>query len=818
MLWHSREIEKVLAELETSQSGLSAKQALQRQELFGLNKLPKGKSISSWLLLFKQFTNPLVYILLGVLIISLFIGHSIDAIFILFIILANGLVSFWQEKKTNRVLEKLMGSISFRAKVLRQGDILEIYRENLTPGDVIILEAGDQVPADARLFEVNNLKVSEASLTGEFWGVKKIVEPLPAKTSLGDRQNMVWLGTSVESGRGKAVVVTIGHNTQLAAIARLAGESKLMATPLQKKMRKFARWFAGLIIAIASLIFTAGVFQGMAMADIFTVSAALAVSAIPEGLLPVMTVVLVLGMRRIAKQNGLVRRLSSAETLGGATVLCVDKTGTLTTARMAISQTAAEDPMLALDIALHCNAAYFDEQGRIIGSPTDQALLQAALKSGLKRYRPELKRLPFSQENKFIATLHPGRLYVAGAPEKILALSKEKKYEAEIKKFAKQGQRVIGLAWKKSDQMEVKDLDFTGLMVLEDPLRPGIKKSIKSAQRAGIRVIIVSGDHPLTVKNIANKINLDTRVGHITDGEKLKDLSNSEINNIDVFARVSPQDKLRIVEALQEKGEVVAMTGDGVNDAPALSRADVGIALASGTDVAKEVADLVLLKNSFNTILGAIKEGRIIFANLKKVMLYLLSNSFSEVILVFLSILFSLPLPLLPVQILWINIVEDTFPDFALATEAAESGIMKKKRRPSQLLDPALKKLILIIAILTGLTSFSLFLILLKFNLEISLIRTMIFASQALSSLLFVFSCRSLSKNILYQPLKNKWLLLAVGVSLLFLSIAIYLPLFNTILQTVPLVYWHWGAVLLAAVIDIVLIEIFKYKLIIKNA
>lgn len=805
-MFHSLSIEETLTKIKDFSSS-------------EINILPKKKSTSNWLVLFRQFNNPLVYILLIISIISLVIGHLIDAVFILFIILVNGLVSFWQEKKTNKVLESLESSIAYRAKVLRGNDILEINRVDVTVGDIIILEPGDNVPADARLIEVNNLKVNEASLTGEFWGVKKITDKLPLKTNLADQQNMVWLGTSIESGQGKAVVTGIGKNTQLGSLALLSQESKTYKTPLQKKINKFARWFAFLILGVAGLIFVLGFLKNLELADIFMMSAALAVSAIPEGLLPAMTAVLVLGMRRIANKKGLIRKLSSAETLGSATVLCVDKTGTLTSGKMAISEIIAQDTMLALDIALHSNSAYFDESGKIIGSPTDKALLEGAYKSGLKRYREVIKRLPFSQEEKYLATLHPNRLYVAGAPEKLLELSKNKdSYLDKVSKFAKQGKRVIGVAWKKTDKLDINNLNFAGLIVLDDPLRPGIKNSIKLAKRAGIRPIIVSGDHPLTVKNIALKIGLDARVGRIADGEKLKNLTNQEINNIDVFARVSPQDKLRIVEAFQEKGEIVAMTGDGVNDAPALSKADVGIALASGTDTAKEVADLVLLNNSFNTIISAIKEGRIIFRNLKKVILYLLSNDFSEIILVFLSILFGLPIPILPVQILWINIIEDTFPDFALAMEKAEEDIMKKpKKYSNKLLDPALRKLMATIAVATGLTSFALFIVLLKFNLDISLIRSIVFSSQALSSLIFVFACRSLSQPIWLGLLKNKWILLAVGSSLAFLLLAIYLPLFNVIIKTLPLGITHWAIIIIAVFVDIFLIEAFKYRLLIKK-
>ena len=837
MEWHRETIGNVFESVKSRPEGLTPGEAKIRLEKSGPNLLPKRKQISDIELFLTQFKNHLVYILSVVAVVSVFIGHLTDALFILFIIIANGSVAFWQERKTSKALQLLEKYLTSTARVLRREEIYDLKSRDLVPGDIVLLSAGDKVPADARLFESFNLKVSEASLTGEFWGVAKSTKPIitEGKISIGDRVNMVYSGTTVEEGKGSAVIVATGKDTELGKISLLAQVRSSKKTPLQVKLYGLSRWFAGFILGVSLLIFLVGLLRGLPLIDIFTIAAVLAVSAIPEGLLPVMTAVLVLGMRRILKKKGLVRRLASAETLGGASVICIDKTGTLTTAEMEIAEVVADDQSRALDIAIHANEAYFDDKGRIMGSPTDRALMASALKAGIKRHHPRLDHLPFSAEYKFLATVHPGRLFVSGAPEVVAALCRkcDDSYLDKVKKLTKKGYRVIGVAEKRFNaggerdfelvHENIKDLEFSGLIALRDPLRPDIKDSIKAAQLAGIRPIIVSGDHPLTVKSIAMEIGLDVKVGGVVTGSELIDMSDKElgdrIDEVSVFARTTPEDKLRIVRVLQERGEVVAMTGDGVNDAPALSVADVGIALESGTDVAKETADLVLLNNSFSTILAAIREGRIIFQNIRKVILYLLSNSFSEIILFFLSMLAGLPLPLLPVQILWINVIENTLPDFALAMEPAEPGVMKKRDRSGKLLDLPLKKLMIVISVFTGLTSFVLFLVLLKMDFKMPEIRTMIMVAESVDSLLFVFSCRSLSQTIFQLKLfSNKWLLGAVGVSFLALVLALYLPLLNNLLGTTPLSLYQWGLVGIAALVDITLIEVFKWRLVVRKA
>jgi len=849
--WHAMEIKDVIKKLRSSKNGLTQTEAEKRLEAFGRNKLPQEKSFSKIKLFLKQFQNPLIYILLIIVIIAFFIKHHIDAFFILIVVIVNSLVSFIQEYKANQALKSLKSIIKPRARILRSDKYSrpveqEISIEEIVPGDIIILRPGDIVPADARLIQANNLKIDESRLTGEFWPIKKIITPQKLDLNIADQQNMVWFSTSVEQGQGLAVVTATGRNTQIGVLSLLMRETKEELSPLQKRIKNLARFLAVIIVIIAVLLFIIGILRGLDISQIFLISTALAVSAIPEGLLPAITIILVIGAQRILKRKGLVRRLGATETLGSTTVICVDKTGTLTTGKMTVSQIIADDKNKLFKALALCNNAIWDfKNNQIKGSSTDKALAQAALKAGfyklkLERKFPRIAHLPFDAEKKYLACLNKVKdqnfsiLHANGSPESILSMSDlknqtRKDLEKEINKMTKSGLRVIAAAQKKIQSSngsnidwnkELHNMEFIGLVGLKDPLRKQAKKAMRVAIRAGIRPIIASGDHKFTVQKIANDLGLKTDGDHMIDGLTLEKMDDNEllekVRDINVYARVAPEQKLRIINAWQNTDhEVVAMTGDGVNDAPALKKADIGIALGSGTEVAKQASDLVLLNNSFTTIIKTIEQGRIIFANIKKVVLYLLANDFSEIFLILFSILLGFPLPLLPAQVLWINIIEDLFPSLALTFDPGNSDIMKQRPSSKNIFDKSMKHLLILFALVVGLTSFLFFVVLFKiFGMDqIDKIRSIVFAGQTITSLLFVFVCSRLAKPIWNRRIfRNLYLVGSVIFGFLLLIFALYMPFMQTLLKTVSLGLSSWIIIIIVALVNIVLIEVFKWR------
>lgn len=722
-------------------------EARQRLKKFGKNVLPGEKPYSKIRLFLSQFNNPLIYILLAAVSISFLLRHYTDTIFVVFVLFINTTVGFYQENKANQSLFALKKMVKIRAKVLRGGNEKEIDSEELVVGDVVFLKPGDKVSADGRLIESKGLKINEASLTGESLAVEKTAAAVLAEeTPLPEKTNMVFMGTIVEEGWGIMTTVATGVNTQIGKIVLLLKETKEKKTPLQRKIAALSKITGAFILSFIFVIIIVGYFTEKSFSEIFAASLALAVSAIPEGLLPAITVILVLGMRRIFKQNGLLRKLAATETLGSVTVICTDKTGTLTEGKMRVSQiltstrellsdrldglakgenaNGAESHIAALKIAALANDAFVEnpeaalEKWVVRGRPTEQALLLAAMQAGLnkkeleKQY-PVLDRITFESDYKLSVTLHrqnenQNALYVVGAPEEIIARSvdfdidgkKEKldataaaKLKAKLETVTEKGLRVLACAHKNYDSRTkyrnlielTKELSFVGFIALKDPLRRDAQAAIAVAKKAGIRTVIVTGDHKLTAKAIAEEIGLEAEEKNIIEGKDLETVSDDDLREkakyISIYARVSPSHKLRIVSALQANGEVVAMLGDGVNDAPALKSADIGVAVGSGSDVAKEVADLVLLDDNFKTIVKSVEQGRIIFENVRKVFTYLVADDSSELFLFLANMAMGLPLPLLSAQILWINLVEDGFPDIALTTEQETNGVMDEKPR-----------------------------------------------------------------------------------------------------------------------------------------
>jgi len=871
--------------LKTSVSGLTNKEANRRLLKFGFNSLAESKPISRWRIFVSQFVNPLIFILLLAGVISFFVKEYVDAGVILVAVLINTIIGYLQENKANQSLNELKKVVEHRALVLRDGAETEIDSVNLVPGDIIILGSGQKVPADARMIESVDLRVNEAALTGEAVPVFKTVKIMLTGSVLADRKNMVYAATEIVGGTGRALVVATGGQTEIGKISKLVSETKETATPLQSRLTKFSR-LLGLIIAFISvLIVVFGIIQKRNIFDIFITAIAVAVAAIPEGLAVAVTVILALGMKQILKKKALTRKLLAAETLGSITVICSDKTGTLTEGKMRVahifagghelevgnSGNQAEGDNLAaiiraLEIGIVCNNSIVENSKsgltseKILGQPTEVALISAGLDLGLDRnklLRREIRvgELPFNSDNKFMITLHNLAnngyiMYEKGAPELLLAKSvsiysnnkvspinqKEKdlilrKYES----FTSQGLRVLGVAYREIDKLPWpidtghkdwsqidSNLVFVGLIAFKDPLRPESRAAILECQRAGIRPIIITGDHKLTAHAIAIEAGIICTVEDVITGEMLDKADDIELRYLvkkhNIFARVSPHHKLRIVEALKANGEVVAMAGDGLNDSPALKAANIGICLGSGTEVAKETSDLVLLDNNFQVIVSAIEEGRIIFQNIRKSITYLVSDSFSEIILITGSIFLGTPLALLPTQILWINIINDGFPNFSLAFERSDKNVMDQP--PINPREPLVNREMKIIIIWYGLLRdlilvgifFYLYYQLDNLSWDISYLRTLFFAILGVKSLTGIFSLRSLILPIgKINHGHNLYLLGAFSTSIILLLLAIYSPLLQSILQTRNLDFTSWLLILSVVFTNILVLEFIKY-------
>ncbi|MFA5248516.1 MAG: HAD-IC family P-type ATPase [Patescibacteria group bacterium] len=877
--FHALSVKDCLAELKTSLSGLSTREATSRLTKNGLNELEKKRGFSRWSVFFKQLKNPFIYILLFAGVASLVLSEYTNATVIFTAVFLNALIGFFQENKANNSLEKLRELVKYRAVVKRDGEDSVVDAFLLTVGDIISIEAGARVPADARLLETSGLAVNEAVLTGEPFPADKISEIVSIGASLADRRNMIYAGTTAVSGRGLAVITAIGSETEVGGISRMIALSIEEKTPLQAKLEKLAKFLAIMFLSLCSLVFVLGVVEGRGIYEMFFVGVALAVSSIPEGLLISMTLILVLGMQRLLKNKVLTRKLVSAETLGSTTVICTDKTGTLTEGKMAVARILAGDSefelgsftrlqeekeaptvFLALRIGALCNNAILEnpdeplEEGRFFGAPTEIALLSAAMEAGLNksealRVEPRLLEKQFTSADKFMATLHSRSsgyvLYEKGAPEIILAKCADFYSDGEqlalrnerrerilnnFKKFTTEGFRLMAMAFreipesflnKDEAEPEWKKLDeklcFVGLVVLKDPLRSDAGHSIAEARSAGLRPIIITGDHPLTAKAIALEIGLNADKENILTGEELDKIDDKElsrhVSKIDIYARVSPHHKLRIINAWRERGEVVAMVGDGINDAPALQAADIGIALGTGTDIAKEASDMVLLDNNFKAIVLAVEEGRRIFSNLRKVIVYLVSDSFAEIVLISGAIILSAPLPLLPVQILWLNIIQDGLPNFSLAFEKSTKSAMEKKPKGREvpLLSSKMKAIIFGVGIFIDVVIFIFFWQLFKQGSDITYLRTLMFAILGTKSLVSIFSLRSLSRPIWRLNLfSNGWLWAAVGFSSTFFLLALYWSPIQKLLAITNLPALDWLAVFAFAFANLILIEAVK--------
>ncbi|OGZ18726.1 MAG: hypothetical protein A2175_00355 [Candidatus Nealsonbacteria bacterium RBG_13_42_11] len=869
--WHNISREEAVKLLRSdAKKGLSGKEIWSRRKEFGKNKLQEEKPLSQFKIFLEQFRSPLVYILIIAGIVTLFLREFIDSIVIFAAVFLNIIVGYVQESKSSKALRELKKVLSIKTIVFRDGNEKEILADELVPGDIVLLKPGDKVPADGRLIESYNLKINESALTGEWLSASKKTEILPENTPLADRDNMVYMGTSIEDGLGKIVVINTGIKTEIGKINILVEETKEEKTPYQKKLAHFSKIIGIIISIICIVIFIEGMITGGEFIEMFTTAVAVAVASIPEGLPVALTVILALGMQKILKKKGLVRKLAAAETLGSTSIIATDKTGTLTEAKMTVAGIYAfssGEEKTVLKGAILCSEAFIEnpdekpENWVIRGMPTERALILAGANSGLFRNQleeaePQIDEIPFSSEYKYSASLRKisnkkgaeNIVYVKGAPEIILEKSKYLKTnngQVEInsgqkallndkhEELTNKGYRVLGTAYKKTDSLRltarnqeesVNDLIFAGFIYFEDSIRKEAAEAIQTCYQAGMRPIIITGDHKLTAKAIANKLGLNVKDKNILEGKDLEEMSGPEfekkLKDIQIYARVEPKHKLRIIKAWQEKGEVVAMTGDGINDAPALKQADIGVALGSGTEVAKEISDLVLLTDDFSIIVAAVEEGRAILDNIRKVITYLLSDSFTEVILVGASILAGFPLPVTAVQILWINLIEDGMPNIALAFEPKEKDLMKHKpqARNVPLLTREMKIIIFVIGLITDLILLGLFFWLWNENHNIEYVRTMIFACLAIDSISYVFCCKSLRRNLWNINLfDNKLLIGAWFLGIVGLLSAIYVPVLNKLLSTIPLAFSDWFIIGGLGVINVVLIEVVKYYFIVKH-
>ncbi|MEA2020310.1 MAG: HAD-IC family P-type ATPase [Patescibacteria group bacterium] len=834
-------VQDVLESLDTGREGLSRAEAESRLEKYGPNKLPRSRRLSFVRLFLAQFKSPFA-IILGVSgIVSLVVGHQSDFIIIFAALAVTAVVGFLQEYKASKALENLRKLVRPQASVRRSGVVSEINATNIVPGDIVLLRVGDKIPADGRIITAQNLEVNEAPLTGESIPSFKQLEVLKRDVVLADRSNMVYAGTTVSRGEGVFVVTHTGESTELGKLAEMMRGIEEEKTPLQQKLARLGKTVAIILTAASGAVFFLGMARGIPIPDILMTSVALAVASVPEGLPATLTVVLALGMQRLSRRGGLVRSLQAAETLGSASVICVDKTGTFTEGQLAVERWDFSQEDLGKLASVLCN----NKQNYI-----DQALLGEFGNDDEFDSFQKILEVPFTSSRKYMAVAveQKGRrnegfrenyIFIKGAPEIILSKcnfspKQRDQFEQQVEQWANAGLRVLGLAFKQGEQdfdfqeelMQSAEQGFTflGLVAFSDPLRPEVQGAMEKCITAGIRVVIVTGDHKLTALSIAKQAGLVVEESQVVEGQELGKMADRELqreaDNAVIFARVEPRHKVRILNALRANGEVVAMTGDGVNDAPALKIADIGVALGSGTDVAKEAADLVLTDDNFGTIVAAIEQGRIVFENIREVALYLLSDSFQEILLVGGSIIFGWPLPMLPAQILWVNFVEDGFPGVALAFDSGEGEVMRKspREKTEPILDRGMKILILLVGLIDDIGFLVLFWLLLQGGYPLLVVRSFIFAAFSMNSLFYVFSCASLYQSVFnYNIFSNKLLLGSVLGGTASVIAAMYLPPLQKLLQVGPLPGSLWLLVILVIVLDFILIETAKFYFIVKN-
>jgi Ca2+-transporting ATPase len=812
-------------------TGLAAEEVLERRAQFGKNRLPSEKGVSAWAILFNQLKSPLVYIILAAAGISLALGEFGDFTIIMAVVVIDVILGFFQEYQAQRTYVALKGLLKPTTTVIRDGQRVEVEVWELVPGDLVVLNAGEKVPGDGELIEATKLSLDEAILTGESEPVNKHaisrVEEIPLENA-SVHQSQVFMGTTVVTGRGILRITQTGIKTELGQIAASLSEHVEEETPLQVRLKAFSKVLTYIVVSLTLIILLGGLIMGREFFDMLRTSIILAIAAVPEGLLIAVTMILVLGMRKILKRNGLVKKLLAVETLGSVTVICTDKTGTLTEGRMRVSCADLLDNERAWQTMVLCNN---------LEGPVDIALWEFAEKlmpdspqelfDNSQRLAEEL----FTSETKYMITdvtsnIFQGKRYffLKGAPEIVLAMcdvsvEQRERLLAQADEWAGEGLRLLGLACRSGGVMEnYSGYTWLGLLGMEDPVREGVLAAIRVAQHAGIQVKMITGDYRRTAERIASSVGLLQEGEQTLEGGQIAALTDEqlqeEVKKTAVFSRIRPQDKFRIIRALQGNGEVTAMIGDGVNDAPALKRANIGVVVGSATDVAKETADLILLDNNFRTIVAAIEEGRIIFANIRKVVAYTLSNSFAEVLTIFTAMMFRWPAPLAVAQILWIHLICDGPLDIVLGFEPMEKGVMDEK--PRSLKEPVLTHLALSLIGVISVTStiFALALFGHYYQVHNNPVegRSIVFASFAINSIVYIFAYRSMRQPIfrMNKLTANKPLIWAVVAGFLTISVAFLLPGLRGALGIVPLSLQEWLWVIGVAYALLVSVEIGK--------
>jgi calcium-translocating P-type ATPase len=862
--WHTQTLQTVYAKLHTQETGLSSSEASARLTTYGANQIALQKPPSVWRRFFDQCHNILIYILLFAVIVSFLLGQWLDAMVILGVVVINAIIGVIQEGKAQQAILAIRNMLSLQAMVLRDGQRQTIPAAQLVPGDMVLLTAGDKVPADLRLIQTNNLNIQEAALTGESLPVSKSNQLVAVDTVLGERECMAYAGTLVTYGRGMGVVVATGHATEMGRISHLLRKVKPIETPLLQQLARFGRWLTVFIIAIVLFTVMVGLlFYDYPLTELLMAAVGIAVAAIPSGLPAVLTIILAIGVTRMANRKAIIRRLPAVETMGSVTVICTDKTGTLTRNELAVSEVITatrayqvtgsgyndqgeillqqqavgvsqeRDLQQVVYTAALCNEAHLTQDAQtwqLHGSPVDGALLALGLKAGISadelqaRY-PRLEMIPFQSEHKLMASLHrmdqqQATIFVKGAPEKILSLCAQQYvdgkiqnlnadyWQQQITRMAQQGQRILALACKPNlpatHKLELGDLSgeliFVGLLGLNDPPREQAQYAIARCLSAGIAVKMITGDLPATAVSIAQALGMP-RYQKVLTGQALDQLSDAALRDavreVDIFARTTPEHKIRLVKALQAQQAVVAMTGDGVNDAPALKQAEIGISMGiKGTDAAQEAAVMVLADDNFATIEAAVEEGRTVYDNLRKAILYILPNSGGEAVIILMAILFGYTLPITAVQILWINMLTTVALDLTLGFEPAEKGLMHQppRRRDEPILSPLLLWRSLFVTTLFMLAGFGVFVYAMNSGAEIGLARTMVVNMIVAAEIAYLINCRKIyAATWHWQGLVgNRYLWWGIGLVVVLQLLLTYSPWMQQLFATQALSFTHW--------------------------
>jgi potassium/sodium efflux P-type ATPase len=878
MKWYQLDEKEVFRNLQTSEQGLSLAEASQRLHKYGPNTLPEEEGVSRLKMVLHQFTSPLIYILLAAAVVTATLGDYIDTGVIVSILILNAIIGFIQENKAETSVRALKSMVVSKAKVVRDGREKEIVTEDLVPGDAVLLSSGIRVPADLRLIQTIELKAEEAALTGESIPVEKVTKPIPDENlTPGDQKNMAFMGTIIVSGRSRGIVVETGARTVLGQIAREVKELSVTQTPLQQKIGKFGRFIGLLVLGSAIAIAAVGISLGMSVIEIFKIVVAASVATVPEGLPIVVTVTMAIGISRMAKRNAIIRKLPAVETLGSTTVICSDKTGTLTKNEMTVkviydgrhscevtgsgyepkgeilhewehtNPDLRKDLLQVVRIGMLCNESnIYEEEGqfKVDGDPTEGALIVSALKAGLKqeeersRY-PQVAIIPFESDRGFMATLHrhenKSLIFVKGAPEKVLdmcqesaagiPLSREKVMET-ADHFAGDGMRVLAMASKdaslEKSNLSPQDIaggfSLAGMQGMIDPPRPEAEEAVKGCRQAGIRVAMITGDHAVTASAIGKSMGITSGNAEALTGRELETMSDDDlfrrVKEVSVFARVSPQHKLRIVKQLMNQGEVVAVTGDGVNDAPALKAAHLGVAMGkTGTDVAREAADMVVTDDNFATIFHAVEEGRVVFDNIRKVVLFLIPTGFAAIVSILMAMVLGVPVPYVAAQLLWINLVTNGLQDVALAFEPGEKDIIKRKpRHPKEgIMSRVMFERSVLVGLLISVGIIYNFTNALDDGDSLERARTVAVTTMVFFQFFQAWNSRSEHRSVFrINPLSNPFLFYSMVAALLAQIAVIYVPALQWVFRTEPLTGAEWVRIVLVALTVVVAVEVDK--------